>query len=191
MGYAQTYLWTGCPEFLDAACGLAEYFLHRLETAPLQVEVEVKEANGRKTGLKSGRYVPAWDFDAPMPNDGPPLRDTSAGTSAANGMLIIAEALMGHGKHDIAARYIEGANLIIRDTIAYSLASEVAEIKTGTDGELVGIDVIGGHTFDAVLKNATVSNNQQGYMQIVDHGLVFADYYLIEFGTRLLRLGLM
>ncbi|KAJ0158747.1 Unsaturated chondroitin disaccharide hydrolase, partial [Colletotrichum tanaceti] len=34
LGYAQTYLWTRDRAFLEAACGVAEYFLYRLDTAP-------------------------------------------------------------------------------------------------------------------------------------------------------------
>jgi hypothetical protein len=50
LGYAQTYRWSGDIEFLDAACGLAEYFLYRLETAPECVEVESLAQGGDVLG---------------------------------------------------------------------------------------------------------------------------------------------
>lgn len=190
LGYAQTYMWTGIDAFLDAACGLAEYFLLRMETAPPEVEVEVVKAGAHASQQKAGRYVPLWDFDAPLAKECLPLRDTSAGTCAANGMLVIAQALTGRSQHHLASRYIEAAKLIIRDTLALSLAAEKQELIIGPDGEYVGVDVEGERRFDAILKNATAANNELGYMQIFDHGLVYADYYLIEFGNRLLRMGL-
>lgn len=190
LGYAQTYMWTGMPEFLDAACGLAEYFLLCMETAPSEVEVQVEATGNDKPTQKAGRYVPLWDFDAPICKEGLPLRDTSAGTCAANGMLIIAQALNGQGEYETAARYVEAAKLIVQDTLSLSLAPERARLDVGPDGQVTGVDVDDGRRFDAILKNATVSNNELGYAQIFDHGLVYADYYLIEFGTRLLRMGL-
>ena len=72
--------------FLETACGLAEHFIARLEVAPASVEVQVK-------GGKAGRYVPLWDFDAPI-DENDPLRDSSAGMIAANGLLIISNCLM-------------------------------------------------------------------------------------------------
>ncbi|KAL3455890.1 hypothetical protein BJX64DRAFT_271572, partial [Aspergillus heterothallicus] len=50
----------------------------------------------------------------------------------------------------------------------------------------IGFESKSTQIFEAILRNATVSNNPEG-AQIQDHGLVYADYYLIQFGTRLLR----
>ncbi|PNH28598.1 hypothetical protein VD0004_g435 [Verticillium dahliae] len=99
LGYAQTYAWTRDAVFLAAACGLAEHFLARLDGAP----PAVGEAVGG--GRTAGRYVPLSDFDAPLEDDGEgrPLRDTSAGVIAANGLLVLAQALAagfrGGGAH--------------------------------------------------------------------------------------------
>ncbi|KAH6995547.1 unsaturated glucuronyl hydrolase [Ilyonectria sp. MPI-CAGE-AT-0026] len=188
IGYSQAYTWTSDTQFLDIACGLAEYFLLRLEEAPSCVEVEV----GDGTSGKVGRYVPVWDFDAPIENERSPLRDTSAGTAAANGMLILAQALSGQGKHMTSARYLDAATCIMRDTIAYSLSTEKATLDDGLNGKLIGVNASpGGRVFEAILKNATVSNNDNNFVKIRDHGLVYADYFFIEFGTRLLRLGVV
>ncbi|KAF6823849.1 unsaturated glucuronyl hydrolase [Colletotrichum plurivorum] len=186
LGYAQTYGWTGDPEFLEAACGMAEYFLLRLETADPAVEIPAPDGSGRTIG----RFVPVWDFDAPIEGDGPPLRDTSAGMAAANGMLILAQTLYGLGRQDSGGRCLEGALKIVQDTLEYSLAVEKARLEFGLDGKLTGVNVDEGVTFAGILKNATVCNNSLAYKRVADHGLVYADYYLIEFGTRLLRLGM-
>jgi hypothetical protein len=192
LGFAQTYLWTGSAEFLDAACGLAQYFLHRMETSPPEVEVDLAVPENTDLGgcKRAGRYVPVWDFDAPLPDDGVPIRDTSAATCAANGMLAIAEAFQRCGRYEVAAEYIEYGKLIIRDTLALSLAAETARVVDDEAGGLVGVDVVQGQRFDGILKNATVANNELGYQKLYDHGLVYADYYLLEFGNRLLRMGL-
>ncbi|KAF4974594.1 hypothetical protein FZEAL_8521 [Fusarium zealandicum] len=188
LGYAQTYTWTKKAEFLDAACGLAEYFLLKMETAPACVEIDVQNPDG--SVRKAGRYVPMWDFSAPPDEFSPPLRDSSAGVCAANGLLILSQALAPHNS-SLSARYLEAALTIVDDTLAYSLSQDKARIVTGQDGQLIGVDSVAGKTFESILLNATVSNNKAGIKQIRDHGLVYADYYLLEFGNRLLRMGLV
>lgn len=201
LGFAQTYLWTGCAEFLDAACGLAQYFLHRMETSPPEFDVEVEaelegpladDVGGRVRCRTAGRYVPLWDFDAPPPDDGMLIRDTSAASCAANGMLAIAEAFQRSGSYEVAAEYIEYGKLIVRDTMALSLAVERARVVANAEdlGDPAGADVIPGQRFDGILKNATVVNNAMSYRRLFDHGLVYADYFLLEFGNQLLRMGL-
>jgi hypothetical protein len=185
LGYAETYTWTREEEFLDIACGLAEYFLLRMESAPKCVEIQ------KPDGTYTGRYVPVWDFDAPLESESPPLRDTAAGTAAACGMLIIYEALIRLERFSLGHRYLHAALRIVNDTIAYSLAEERARLSLNVDGGIEGVDIVEEVSFEGILKNATVSNNPLGYVQIKDHGLVYADYYLIEFGTMLLRLGLV
>ena len=76
-------MWTRDPVFLHAATELANYFLARLESSTCE-----------------NPYVPLWDFDAPVPlNAGElPLRDTSAGMIAANGLLLLHQALRGQGE---------------------------------------------------------------------------------------------
>ncbi|RSL59894.1 hypothetical protein CEP54_007040 [Fusarium duplospermum] len=187
LGYAQTYMWTRKSEFLQVACGLAEFFLLKMEAAPDSVEIDIQGPNG--SVKKAGRYVPMWDFAAPSEEFSPPLRDTSAGVCAANGLLVLSQALAMENR-SLSARYLEAAITIVEDTLAYSLSQERAELGT-QGGELVGIDSATGRTFESILRNATVSNNPAGIAQIRDHGLVYADYYLIEFGTRLLRMGLL
>ena len=76
MGFAETYEWTKDVIFLDTAIACANMFLSRLALAK-----------------HHHPFVPAWDFDAPQSNPLEPLRDSSAGVIAANGMLLIHQAL--------------------------------------------------------------------------------------------------
>jgi hypothetical protein len=188
LGYAQTYLWTGDSTFLSAACGLAEFFVFRLETAPNAVDVPVPGEQGTR-----GRYVPMWDFDA-LPDDDAtgvgPLRDSSAAVIAANGMLVIAQALAGCGNADLSGRFHGLAVRIVEDTLNLCLAQEQAKLIINGSTINVG-DVEPGKSFESILKHATANHNPKALRRYWDHGLVYADYYLIEFGNRLLRMGLM
>lgn len=201
LGYAQTFTWTGDEAFLDAACGLAEYFLTRMEAAPEYVDRYLD-------GIRHvGRYVPLWDFDAPAiasETAAGPLRDASAGVIAANGMLVLSQALRGRGEHDRSRRYLDAAFRIVEDTLTLCLAPEKArlvpepgeeEAEGGGEGktskEYSVEDVEEGRTFEAILKHSTVNYNSMAFKRYWDHGLVYADYYLIEFGNRLLRYGMM
>lgn len=184
LGYSQSYNWTKDPEFLDAAMGLAEYFIFRLLKSPDCVEVPVTGENRTK-----GRYVPLWDFDAPI-DESAPLRDSSAGIIAANGMLVLSQALAGIGSYDLSERYRSMAIRIVKDTLDFSLAQEKSKIVSNEDGTFAVQDLDPSAHFEAILKNATANHNAKDYKRYWDHGLVYADYYLIEFGNRLLKMGL-
>lgn len=176
LGYAETYNWTKDERFLDASCGLAEYFLHRVETAPACV-------NSRS------RYVPLWDFDAPIESQEEPLRDSSAGVIAANGMLILSQALTMIGRPHLSLRYRDAAFRIVRDTLDFALAPERARLVLATYKHIVAQEELPGVRFDAMLKLGTSNNNAQARKRYANHGLVYGDYYLVEFGNRLLRIG--
>ncbi|KAH8660607.1 Six-hairpin glycosidase-like protein [Xylariales sp. PMI_506] len=185
LGYSQTFLWTGEREFLEAACGLAEYFLLRLETSPACVE-RPSMATSPSEKATCGRYVPLWDFDAPI-DEASPLRDSSAGIIAANGMLVLSQALNSRHQYHLSQRYLEAAITIVEDTLAFSLAEEKATLQFEGE-EIKASDVEAGKTFDAILKNATANHNAGDHRRYWDHGLVYGDYYLIEFGNRLLQM---
>ncbi|KAL4965807.1 glycoside hydrolase family 88 protein [Aspergillus stella-maris] len=198
-GFAQTYQWTKDPEFLSIACGLAEYFIQRLETSPACVEKSAIKTSSSTSAFVAGgalsraigRYVPLWDFDAPIEDEANPLRDSSAGVIAANGMLLLSQALTAQGDDALACRYRRMAIRIVTDTIEFSLADDRAIIAT--DGESAPVrveDAVPGRRFDAILKNATANHNSQDNDRYSDHGLVYADYYLLEFGNQLLKIGL-
>lgn len=196
MGYAETYMWTKDKRYLDAACGLAEYFLHRMDTSPREVEVLAANAgangklNGTSTRHRRGRYVPLWDFDAPIENASFPLRDSSAGSIAANGLLIISQALTSLGDDRLSSRFRTAAIDVARDLIALAVAPETAKLTLGADGEINAEDTVAGETFEGLMKYGTVNNHNQGTDQYKDSAIVYGDYYLVEFGNRLLRLEL-
>lgn len=188
LGYAQSYVWTTDLEFLETAMALAEYMIMRMESAPACVELQVPAENDRR----SGRYVPLWDFDAPILDEESPLRDSSAGVIAANGMLVLSQALAGLDRVEESRRYRSMAVTIIKDTLDFSLSREKVGFVIGSNGEIATKDEEeGGGRFDAILKNATANYNAKDHKRYWDHGLVYGDYYLIEFGNRLLKMGLL
>ncbi|MBE3047357.1 glycoside hydrolase family 88 protein [Candidatus Bathyarchaeota archaeon] len=192
LGYAQTYNWTKDQVFLEVACGVAEYFLYRLETAPACVDVSIVDETGATRTV--GRHVPLWDFDAPSNNPAdPPPRDSSAGMIASNGLLLLSQALSARGDHTLSKRFLEAAIRIIRDTLDLSLAEETARLSwsSGAEGTLQVEDTVPGKTFDSVLKHGTANNNEFARRRLADHGLVYGDYYLIESGNRLIQMGLV
>jgi hypothetical protein len=195
LGYAQAFQWTGDEEFLDVARGTAEYFLHRLETAPKCVEVLSLQTNGHVNGhgetrSPTGRYVPLWDFDAPIEDTEFPLRDASAGVIVANGLLVLVQILIKRGQHTEADGYLRNAIMIVEDTLALCLSKEQVLLETRPNG---GVSVAfkngASAPFESILRNSTVTWNKHSQSRNGDHGLVYADYYLIEFGNRLLQLG--
>jgi hypothetical protein len=206
MGFAQTYQWTRDPVFLDTAIACADMFLNRLLKS-----------------MHRHRFVPVWDFDAPKSDPEKPLRDTSAGVIAANGMLLIHQALQSlphldrtagitdslrgfaetcgqEGDADCHPDWLDVALRIVEETISLSLDKDFASL---TEPETSGQENRGGNldaglsarivpsNFDAILRNATANNNEHAHKRYWDHGLVYADYYLLEFGNKLCRMGLL
>ncbi|KAH8909388.1 Six-hairpin glycosidase [Coniochaeta sp. PMI_546] len=196
LGYAQTYMWTKDPEFLSAACGAAEYFLYRLDTAPECVDVQMADEDnvtssppyGRRRTV--GRYVPLWDFDAPIEDETNPIRDSSAAVIAANGMLVLSQALAGAGQVGLSTRFRDAAIALVRDSLDFALAREKARFVAAGSG-VATEDVVETSRFDALLKYGTANNNANARKRYANHGLVYGDYYLVEFGNRMLRMGLV
>lgn len=125
-------------------------------------------------------YVPLWDFDAPVPN-GQPIRDSSAGMIAANGLLLLHQILGPDSK------YLDSALRIAADTIALCQATDPAKLVISADSKIQAEGV----SFDSILRHATANNNEHAIMRYWDHGLVYADYYFLEFGNKLLRMGMV
>lgn len=121
-------------------------------------------------------YVPFWDFDAPKP--GP--RDTSAAMVAAYGMLLLFEKLPSQSK------YLDAALRIVSGVVDTSLSPDAKIFTTSTDVEVVDL---GGH--DTILLHATINNYKFAPRKWANHGLVYADYYFLLFGNKLLELNLV
>lgn len=195
LGYAQTFSHTKRREFLDASMGLAEYFISALELAP----AVVVEQSQQGAGSGCGRYVPLWDFAAPITNitgmDGvqAPLRDVSAGMIAANGMLLLYGQLTSLGEYAAAKRYFEYAMRIANDTVALAYNRDEMCLKIEKhDGNLqVKACGLGSGRFDAILERSTANFNQHHWQRYWNHGLVYADYYFLELGNRLCDMGLI
>lgn len=175
LGFTQTYTWTKDTAFLSAAQGIANYFLRRLAESPAPTH----------------KNVPLWDFDAPpnedMDTNGQPLRDTSAGMIAANGLLLLHQALQASDQLQ-GSVYLAAALRIASDTIGYSVdRSDVASLEVDEGGKVK----VSPGTWDAILKHSTSNNNASALMRYRDVGLVYADYYFLEFGNKLLRMRLV
>ncbi|PLB46267.1 Six-hairpin glycosidase [Aspergillus steynii IBT 23096] len=109
-------------------------------------------------------YVPLWDFDAPVTAGKLPPRDTSAGLVAANGLLLLHQILEGDSP------YLERALRIVAETVDLSTAPP---------------------SWESIFMNATISNNEFSSDRSNNTGLVYADFYFLEFGNRLLQMGLV
>lgn len=186
MGFVQTYSWTKDLKYLKTSVECAQYFLRRM-----------KEGDGKWHHSS----VPLWDFDAPQDDPNEPLRDVSAGVIAANGLLIIHQSLQAlpasvaspiSGDND----FLDIALKIVSETLDMSYDRDVASFEApekamvnGTNG--VSELKIKESGFECILRNSTTNWNEHAHMKYKDHGLVYADYYLLEFGNKLLRAGLI
>ncbi|PNH77378.1 hypothetical protein VD0001_g102 [Verticillium dahliae] len=171
-GFAQTYGWTREVEFLDTAAACAEYFLAELPVS----------------------RIPPWDFRAP--GEGPQPTDTSAAVIAAYGLLLIHEAFVALGKE---SGYLEHALSIVRAVTskhingpsAYRRANrKIQTVEQGEVTETVGIEVEIGAECETILGGATINNYEFAPRRWANHGLVYADYYFLLFGNKLLEMGL-
>lgn len=104
---------------------------------------------------------------------------------AANGMVLIHQALVD--SPSTSTNYLDAAVHIAKDTIDLSLADDPAPFHLRDNGT---VDVAK-PAFESILKNATANNNEWAIFRYSDHGLVYADYYFLELGNKLLRLGLV
>lgn len=127
-------------------------------------------------------FVPPWDFDAPVAQNGDILRDSSAGMIAANGFVLLHQILGSDSP------YLKVALEIAQDTIALSQSRDPATLQTDQNTSKI---ITEGVTFDCILRHATGNYNEFAPMQYGNHGLVYADYFFLEFGNKLLRLGLV
>jgi hypothetical protein len=120
---------------------------------------------------------------------------------AANGMLLLHQVLTAENRRDEAAHFLEALLRIVRETLSLSLAPEKSAFSipaSSSSSPLASIEypiveepLPGEGEFDAILKHATANNNEYSYKRYADHGLVYADYYFLELGNKMLRMGLL
>lgn len=103
---------------------------------------------------------------------------------AANGMLLLHQALAGCPS---SSNYLDGAINISKDTVRLSLADDQTPFYLKGNGMVDVVEPV----FESILKNATANNHEHAIMRYSDHGLVYADYYFLELGNKLLRMGLV
>ncbi|KAL6709033.1 hypothetical protein ACN47E_002160 [Coniothyrium glycines] len=190
MGFAQVYTWTKDIKYLETAIKCALYFLCRLE-------------EGKN---KWHHYmVPLWDFDAPQENTAEPLRDVSAGVITANGLLIIHQSLQAlpiavAERLMSSTSFLDVALEIVSQTLDMSYDQDLASFELASKSSVNGNGVHGAGAadlkikesgFECLLRNSTTNWNEHAHMKYKDHGLVYADYYFLEFGNKLLRAGLL
>lgn len=72
----------------------------------------------------------------------------------------------------------------------YCLATETAKFVVSGQGKVSVPDAEEGQ-WDGILLHATANNNGDALHKYSDHGLVYADYYFLELGNNLLRMGLV
>lgn len=173
-GFAETYHWTHDLSFLETARKCADYFLQRLP------------ASG----------IPPWDFDAMEDTeqnggaDQPP--DISAAMITAYGLLLIHQALVSMG---IESAYLSQALRLVEAVTAHHMNSPAKFVTNTGHVEMVerptedvvtlSIDLGGAET---ILSGATINNHEYAPRRWANHGLVYADYYFLLVGNKLLEM---
>jgi hypothetical protein len=186
MGFSQVYTWTKDIKYLHTAIKCAEYFLRRC-----------REGEGKW----HHPLVPLWDFDAPISNPAEPLRDVSAAMATANGLLLIHQSLQSlpvakaSQLVDPSTNFLDVALEIVSQTLDMSYDRDLASFERPGKSQMNGVHSaeikVRESGFDAILRNSTTNWNPDAHKKYKDHGLVYADYYLLEFGNKLLRAGLV
>jgi hypothetical protein len=186
MGFSQVYTWTKDIKYLHTAIKCAEYFLRRC-----------REGEGKW----HHPLVPLWDFDAPISDPAEPLRDVSAAMATANGLLLIHQSLQSlpvakaSQLVDPSTNFLDVALEIVSQTLDMSYDRDLASFERPGKSQMNGVHSaeikVRESGFDAILRNSTTNWNPDAHKKYKDHGLVYADYYLLEFGNKLLRAGLV
>ncbi|KAJ4996110.1 hypothetical protein K4K48_009056 [Colletotrichum sp. SAR 10_66] len=170
-GFAQTYSWTRNVSFLETAISCAEYFIAQLPST----------------------WIPPWDFTAPKDEPQPP--DVSAAMITAYGMLLIHEALTSLGRE---SAYLKHAIKLIRATCSTHMNGGGRYLKSkrmidtvehGTVEEEIGWNVDGEGEPETILNGATINNYEFAPRRWANHGLVYADYFFLLAGNKLLEMG--
>lgn len=172
-GFVQTYNWTKDASFLETARSSADYFWSQLPP------------DG----------IPPWDFSAPKDYRQPP--DTSAAIIAVYGMLLIHEAQTEKREPSV---YFDRATHILRGICSqyinfhdefkvFSSILDTVERGSSTQDE---VRVKHSETVpETILGGATINNYEFAPRRWANHGLVYADYYFLLVGNKLLEMRAM
>ncbi|AFR98229.2 glycosyl hydrolase family 88 [Cryptococcus neoformans C23] len=121
--------------------------------------------------------VPWWDFDAPKPCP----YDASAGAVTACGLLMLYRLLRPTDPRT-AEQYLTNSFKLVDDLMR--------ECRTGK-ATLEGDKVIWGEgAWETILEHSTINGNELATKRLLDHGLVYADFYFMQYGNELLKLRL-
>ncbi|KAJ4314813.1 hypothetical protein N0V84_008699 [Fusarium piperis] len=173
-GFADAYKWSGEASFLDTAKRCADYFLRRLPDT----------------------QIPPWDFDAAETSGGVQPPDTSAALVAAYGMLVMHQMFLSRGEQ---SPYLEHALRIV-DAVCSRHLNPLAKgeeksrpIDTVENGSGVPVshvewDIGEG---DTIVNGATINNFKFAPRRWADHGLVYADYFFLLVGNKLLEMNVL
>lgn len=198
-GFAEAWGWTKQEEFLDTAVLCADVFLERMpegddavppwdfEPAPASTE----EKNGAGDETDKNKVEPT---------------DTSAAMIASYGFLLIYEALRIRGSSH-AQKYLDAA-LRITSAVCKGYLTPRAKFVPRVNGatvrsivdtpdhgaeeqdvEVVGFGVDDGGC-EAILDGATINNYEFAPRRWANHSLVYADYYFMLVGNKLLEMGI-
>ncbi|KAK7417782.1 hypothetical protein QQZ08_011478 [Neonectria magnoliae] len=122
---------------------------------------------------KNSRYVPPWDFDVLVDPENP-LRDPP----------------WRPGQDELAGRYRRAAVNRVREPLGFAQAPEKTRlVKRSINAIEVEDETL--QAFDGILKYSKANNNPYSKRQYANHGLVYGDYYLVTFGSRLLHMNLV
>lgn len=97
----------------------------------------------------------------------------------ANGFLLLHQTLQGQSP------FLDTVKRIVDDTLNFSLNNTPVEIDLDDD-RINSINT----PQQSILIHSTANNNENAMVRYADHGYVVADFYFLELGNKLLRMGL-
>lgn len=93
-----------------------------------------------------------------------------------------ASAFASHPSCPSRRKYLDAAFKLMRDVLDMSLTPPALFFQ---NGEELDVD-LGEGGWETILKNATINNYEYAPRRWADTGLVYGDYYAVEFGNRIL-----
>lgn len=97
----------------------------------------------------------------------------------ANGFILLHQALQGQSP------FLGVVQRIVKDTLQYSMSADLAHFEVDGNGKCSV-----GQVYPAILMHSTANNNKNALSKYSDCGYICAEYYWLELGNKLLRMGL-